>query len=341
MAKFFYSFGIIIFGLGLGVIVQALAHRGRIHLPMAIDDLRKLLQKVALLWLNPVAIVGAIWTVRIRDACLLALPFVGFFSLTIGGLMALGAARALRLSHRKTGAIFGCGSFTNIGSIGALICFIFLGEAGFALVPIYKLFEEVSYYAIGFPIAKFYSSTGESAAGVAVRLKGLARDPFILVAVSSLVLGALVNVSGLQRPALYGAVNAVVVPLATIMLLASIGLALRFSRVSDYVRECAAVSLIKFLLVPECASSLAWAIGFGAIDNALPLKVVIILSSMPVAFNALIPPCIYDVDLDLAKSWWFVTTALLLVVLRLLLFVICQFYGSVLVGVGIFNRFSC
>ena len=144
------------------------------------------------------------------------------------------------------------------------------------------------------------------------------------MAVSSLVLGALVNVSGLQRPALYGAVNAVVVPLATIMLLASIGLALRFRRVSDYVRECAAVSLIKFLLVPVCASSLAWAIGFGAIDNALPLKVVIILSSMPVAFNALIPPSIYDLDLDLANSCWFVTTALLVVVLPLLLFVISQ-----------------
>ena len=325
MGKFLYSFGIIVFGLGLGVAVQALDRSGRIRLPLAIDDLRKLLQKVALLGLNPVAIVGAIWTVRIRDASLIALPFVGFFALTIGGLMALGAARALRLSHRKTGAIFGCGSFTNIGSIGALICFICLGEAGFALVPIYKLFEEVSYYAIGFPIAKFYSGAEASDAGAAARLKGLFRDPFILVAVSSLVLGALVNVSGLQRPALYGAVNAVVVPLATIMLLASIGLALRFSRVSDYVRECAAVSLIKFLLVPVCASSLAWAIGFGAIDNALPLKVVIILSSMPVAFNALIPPSIYDLDLDLANSCWFVTTALLVVVLPLLLFVINQF----------------
>jgi predicted permease len=324
MAKFFYSFGIILFGLGLGVIVQALAHRGRIHLPMAIDDLRKLLQKVALLGLNPVAIVGAIWTVRIRDASLIALPFVGFFALMIGGMLALVAARMLKLPPRKTGALFGCGSFTNIGSIGALICFIFLGEAGFALVPIYKLFEEVSYYAIGFPIAKFYSGTDEGGAGLAARLKVLTRDPFILVAVSSLILGALVNVSGLQRPALYGAVNAVVVPLATIMLLASIGLALRFSRVSDYLRECAAVTLIKFILVPVCASCLAWIIGFGAIDNALPLKVVIILSAMPVAFNALIPPSIYDLDLDLANSCWFVTTAMLVVVMPLLLFVISQ-----------------
>jgi predicted permease len=73
-----------------------------------------------------------------------------------------------------------------------------------------------------------------------------------------------------------------------------------------------------------CASSLAWALGFGDIEGGLPLKVVLILSSMPVAFNALIPPSIYDLDLDLANSCWFVTTALLAVVLPLLLVILGQ-----------------
>ena len=157
---------------------------------------------------------------------------------------------------------------------------------------------------------------------MAARLKALARDPFIRVAVSSLVLGGLVNLSGLQRPEFYGTVNAVVVPLATILLLTSIGLALRFSRVGAYLRECFSVAVIKFLLVPGCASLLAWAIGFGQIDNGLPLKVVVILSSMPVAFNALIPPSIYDLDLDLANSCWFFTTALLVVILPLQLVIL-------------------
>lgn len=322
MSKFLYSFGIIFFGLAIGVALQAMIRSGRLRLPLPIDDLRKMLQKIALLGLNPIAIVGAIWIVRIKDASLIALPFVGFFALLVGGVLALGAARMLKLEPKKTGAMFGCGSFTNIGSIGALICFVFLGEAGFALVPIYKIFEEVSYYAIGFPIAKYYSGAVEKDAGVAARLKGLTRDPFIIVAVSSLIIGGLLNFSGLERPAVYGPVNAVVVPLATIMLLSSIGLALRFSRVSAYLRECVSVAAIKFVLVPACTTALAWAIGFGTIENALPLKVVIILSSMPVAFNALIPPSIYDLDLDLANSCWFVTTALLVVVLPVLLMVI-------------------
>jgi predicted permease len=141
MSKFIYSFGIIIFGLALGYLVQTLVNRSLIKLPIPIDDLRKLLQKLALLFLNPVAIVGAIWLVSIKSAGLIALPFVGLFALLTGGALALGAARMLKMAPKKTGAIFGCGSFTNIGAVGALICFVFLGEMGFALVAIYKLFE--------------------------------------------------------------------------------------------------------------------------------------------------------------------------------------------------------
>ena len=67
---------------------------------------------------------------------------------------------------------------------------------------------------------------------------------------------------------------------------------------------------------------LAYLLGFGNIENGLPLKVVIILSSMPVAFSALIPPSIYDLDLDLANSCWFFTTALLIIILPLLLIIL-------------------
>ncbi len=322
MYKFFYSFSVIIFGLSLGYIIQVLVNRDMIKLPISIDRSRKSLQYTALLFVNPVAIVGAIWIVNIQNLRIAALPFLGLFALIMGGMLALGTAKLLHLEPKKTGAMYGCGSFTNIGSIGALICFVFLGEPGFALVPIYKLFEEVSYYGIGFPIAKYYSNSTDTHEGKWSRLKGLAKDPFILVALSSIIIGGLLNYSNLKRPEFYATVNTVFVPLGTIMLLISIGMAIKFKRVRHYVKECIAVSLIKFGIVPILASTLAVLIGFGNIDGGLPLKVVIILSSMPVAFNALIPPSIYDLDLDLANSCWFVTTALLIVVLPVLLLII-------------------
>jgi len=323
MSKFLYSFGIILFGLLLGYMIQILVGRQWIRLPIPLDRLRKLLQRIALLFVNPVAIVGAIWIVSLKNASLFALPFVGIFALLAGGGIALVVARVLQLTPQKTGTLYGCGAFTNIGSIGALVCFIFLGEKGFALVPIYKLFEELSYYAIGFPIAKYYSNSTKEER-IRDRLKSLSRDPFILVALFSIIIGGLLNLSGINRPELYRNIIAVFVPLATIMLLTSIGLALRFRKVFDYLRECVSVAMIKFVLVPLLATLLAYMIGFAKIENGLPLKVVMILSCMPVAFNALIPPSIYDLDLDLANSCWFFTTALLVFVLPGLLFILSQ-----------------
>jgi predicted permease len=152
--------------------------------------------------------------------------------------------------------------------------------------------------------------------------KNLTRDPYIFMALSSIVIGGLLNFNGVVRPEFYKTIIAVFVPLLTILLLTSIGLALRFRRIRDYLRECVSLSIIKFIIIPILATSLAYVIGFGEIDDGLPLKVVMILSCMPVAFIALIPPSIYDLDLDLANSCWFFTTALLVIVLPILIVVI-------------------
>lgn len=322
VTKFAYSFSLILFGVALGYLIQTLANRGVLRLPLSLEALRKILLKVALLFFMPVTVLGAIWVVDIGAVSIAALPLVGFSAIFLGGLLAWAAARLLKLEARKVGAMIPCGAFTNIGSIGALVCYIFLGEEGFALVPIYKIFEELTYYAIGFPVAKYYSRAGHANEPTITRIKSLARDPFIIAALSSILVGSLLNVTGIPRPVFFKTVNALFIPLGTTLLLVSIGLAMKFKSVRHYVRECLTVAAIKFLIVPLTISTVAYAIGYGEIQDGLPLKVVIILSSMPVAFNALIPPSLYDLDLDLANSCWFFTTALLIVVLPVLVFII-------------------
>jgi predicted permease len=321
MSKFIYSFAIVFTGLLLGYVVQIFVRHKHIALGIATDDLRKLLQKAALLFVNPVAIVGAIWIVNLKNAALVALPFIGLFTYLIGGVLAVGASRLLNLDGKRTGALFGCGFFTNIGAIGTLICYIFLGEAGFALVAIFKLFQEVAYYAIGFPIAKYFGSSRHDVPARGL-LKHLARDPYLITAVTAIAIGGLLNISDVQRPEFYKIIISVFVPLLTLLLLTSIGMAMKFRKIGAYLRECLSISLIKFILVPVMVFLPAYLLGYGNIQNGLPLKVVLILSSMPVAFNALIPPSIYNLDLDLANSCWFFTTAMLVVVLPVLLLII-------------------
>ncbi len=270
----------------------------------------------------PISFIGALWIIKIEDIKIVALPFLGIFALITGGLLGLVAARFLRLKRKDTGSMFTRGSFTNIGSIGGLICYIFLGEEGFALFPIYKLFEQVIYYAIGFPIAKSLSSNIDTKENMVSQLKKVLTDIFVLVALASIIIGTFLNLSGIERPIFYKTINAIFIPGGTVIILASIGVAMKFGKVKYCIKECITVSIIKFILVPTIISTIAFFLGYGITKGGLPLKVVIILSSMPVAFSALIPASIYDLNLDLANSSWPVTTLSLIVILPLLFYII-------------------
>ena len=312
----------IFFGLIIGYSIQLLEQRRIIRLPISLEKLRKLLQKIGLLFFMPISFIGALWIIKIDNIKIAALPFLGIFALLIGGLLGLTAAKFLRLKQKDTGSMFACGSFTNIGSIGALICYLFLGEEGFALVAIYKLFEQVVYYAVGFPIAKSFSNNVVKKENIISQLKEVFKDIFVIVALISIAIGIFLNLSGIERPVFYKTINAIFIPVGTVILLVSIGLAMKFGKIKNYIKESIAVSIIKFILVPLIISTIAFFLGYRIIEGGLPLKIVIILSSMPVAFSALIPVSIYDLNLDLANSCWLVTTLSLIVTLPLLFYII-------------------
>jgi predicted permease len=317
MGKLLFSIGIVIVGVGIGYVIQICVEKKRFSLP--IEKVRKRLQKAALLFFNPVAILGATWAADIRDIKIAALPFLGMAALVTGGCLALGASRLLRLSRKQTGSYVVCGSFTNIGSLGALFCFIFLGEAGFALVPFYKLFEESIYYAIGFPISKSFSDDLSETPAFVQRLKDAATDIFVLVAVSSIAIGLVLNLSSIPRFPFYGSINAVLIPLAAMLLLISIGMAMRFSSVKQFFKPAIVVALIKFAIVPIVIVAIGYLLGLGEIAEGLPLKVVLILSSMPVGFIAMVPPTIYNLDVNLANACWLVTNGWLIVQIPILM----------------------
>ncbi|MFH1155198.1 MAG: hypothetical protein V1793_15410, partial [Pseudomonadota bacterium] len=292
MEKLIYSLNLVFWGVSAGYVIQVLAVRGVITLGIPILALRKRLQATALLFFNPIAILGATWVAGIDSVRIAALPFLGIAALVSGGLLAYAGSKVFAMNRKQTGAYIVCGGFTNIGSLGALFCFIFLGEAGFALVPFYKLFEEFSYYAIGFPMARSFSDDASGQESILARLKTVASDKFVLVAVGSIAAGLILNLSGIQRPQFYGTVNAIFVPLAAFLLLVSIGMAMRFSSVGKYLKQGLFLALIKFVMVPFAIVSAGFFLGLGNMDAGLPLKVVLILSSMPVGFIAMVPPTI-------------------------------------------------
>jgi len=318
MSKFLFSFGVIASGLSAGYLIQILVGKGVCTLPIEIERLRKLLIKIALLFFNPVTVIGAIWSIRITDPKIIVLPFIGIFAMLLGGAWALLVSKPLRLDRKATGSFFACGFYTNTGAIGALICFVFLGEIGFALAAIYRLFEEFLFYTVGFSVARLYGSNRierETGLGPVPLIRSLLRDPFIFISVVGITIGTLFRLSGLQRPEFYSMVITLFVPLQTILLLISIGLAMKVNRIRHYLRPCVAISVVKFVIVPLTVTLSAWLLGYREAGNGLFLKVVMILSSMPVAFTAFVPPTLYRLDMDLVNSCWLFTTGMLTVTL--------------------------
>ena len=154
--------------------------------------------------------------------------------------------------------------------------------------------------------------------GMTERIMNVVTDRFVVTAMASIFGGIALNIMGVPRPGFYPTLNSFLIPLGILLLLSSIGMAMRFGRMGDYLREASVMSLIKFVLVPFSVYILGSFLGLGSVDGGLPLKVSVILASMPVAFTALVPPTLYGLDVDLANTNWYVTTVLLLVVVPVL-----------------------
>jgi len=322
MGKILFSLGLVLLGLSVGYLLQVLLKRGTLRISTPIDGVRKRLQRAALLFFNPIAILGATWVADLSSIKIATMPVLGLFALLWGGVLAFFGAKAFALSNRQTGAYIVSGGFTNIGSLGALFCFIFLGEQGFALVPFYKLFEELAYYGVGFPIAKSFSQDFSGIDSLGARIKTVVTDIFVLAAVSGIGTGLVLNLSGIARPGIYSLVNSIFIPTAALLLLISIGMAIRFEKATVYLRPALFIAAIKFVLVPVTIVGLGYLAGLHHLDKGLPLKVVLILSAMPVGFIAMVPPTLYDLDIDLANACWLLTNGLLVVLIPLLMFIL-------------------
>ena len=321
MDRLLLTLTIIFVSLIAGYAFQLWVRSGRAPLnEESMRGLRLRIQKGAMFGLIPLSAMLSLWGLPSPDARLLALPALGVAAWLCGGVMALILSRMMGLDRRQTGSMFCCGTFTNIGAVGSLVSVMMFGEQTIAIAAMYRLCEELYYFGVAMPVARWHSQPSGGRAHFSLRDFRL--EPVLKVILCALGLGITLNLAGIPRPELFGPLSASAMILGTVCFLLSIGMSLRLSRMTCYVRQSAAISLIKFVGCPVVIVALAMLCGLGEIENGLPLKVVAILAAMPVAMNALIPPSLFDLDLDLANACWVFTTLGLIVVLPVLLIVL-------------------
>ncbi|MDO5538405.1 MAG: hypothetical protein Q4F72_12865 [Desulfovibrionaceae bacterium] len=310
---------IIFVSLAAGYLFQMLWRTGRIAVTetMALS-LRLNLQKIAMFGLIPLSAMLSLWGLASPDSRLLALPVLGVLAWIAGGILAIALSRLMRLDNAQTGSMYCCGTFTNIGAVGTLVCVMNFGEQAIAYTSLYRLCEELFYFGVAYPVVQWFSSarTGR------FTLSGFRLQPVLKVVLLALGLGLALNMLSVPRPAVFGTLASGAMLAGTVFFLLAIGMSLRLSRVTCYLPHSAAISLIKFLLVPCIVTALAMFTGLKNIDGGLPLRVVFILSAMPVAMNALVPPSLFGLDVDLANATWIVTTLALVIVLPVILLVL-------------------
>lgn len=319
------TFLIIIIGTFSGYIFQNIVRNKKNINAEKQKEIILFLQKLGMIYFQSITYIGSLWIFKMESISnIISIPLVGGLSIVSGGVIAAIYAKKNNYNRVGIGSLFSCGFFSNTASLGGMICFFYLGEEGLALVPLFTFFLRVLYYGFGFPIANIYGNNLIKK-NTKEKILEIINDPFFYIGIGAVIIGLYLNLSPYERPKIYKTINELLVPLSTFILLFSVGLNLKFSRISIYLRECFVVSFIKFLIVPFIILVITLLLGYQSINNGLPLKVSLILSTMPVAFNSVIAANIYNLNIDMVNSCWLFTTFAVLLVLPAVFYVINLF----------------
>lgn len=311
------TLAIIFASVAVGWLYRRFAEKGLLPVtPPKLDRMRHYLQTCAIFFLFPFSAMLSLWGLPQPRPELLSLPLLGLLSYIAGGALAICASHLLGLSRKQTGSFFCCGTFTNIGAVGGLVCLIFLGEETIALVALYRLMEELYYFSIAFPIAQWF---GQAAPGRLPGFKSFRPTPMLGAILLALSMGIVFNLLKIPRPDICNLLASTSVIIATVFFLFSIGLTLQIAHLAGDAGKSAILCLIKFAGIPAIVVPAAWLLGLGQLEGGLPLKTVAVLCSMPVAMTALMPPALFHLDLNLANACWIFSTLGLLVTLPVLL----------------------
>lgn len=320
------TFLVLVVGIFSGYLFQKLIDKNHWITPKSKKEISIFLQKLGMLWFVSVTYIGSLWIFKIESITkIISMPFVGAVSTIAGGFFAVIIAKYYHYNRMDIGSMFSCGYFANNIILGGMVCFFYLGEEGYALVPIFTFLIRLLYYGLGYPIAHMYAEDFVEQKETIKKIIEAIKDPFFYVGVGSVLVGISLNLSSLERPEIYTTINKILIPLTTFILLFSIGLTFKFSRVYKYLKECFLISLVKFIVVPATILLIALLLDYQSISQGLPLKVSLIMSAMPVAFNSVIAANIYNLNVDLVNSCWIFTTFAVLFILPLLIFVINLF----------------
>lgn len=251
---------------------------------------------------EPVVALWSIWGLKLTGG-LTALPVAGFCTVCLGLLFGILLVRFVGGSTKKRATFLISSSLANHGfTMGAFICYLFMGERGLGLAFIYISYFMLFLYTVIFPYAR---KTGQGpGTEKSLRRYFISLQNMPLYAV---LLALLLHALGISRPNVPAPIELLIM-VSVAAYYFSLGINFSFGDMRNIGKESAALACIKFLLVPAVIIGL---LSLLPIEGALK-KVIIIQSFMPAAIYSVISSLLFDLDSRLA-SGLFVSNTLLFI----------------------------
>lgn len=262
--------------------------------------------RLALVWVQPLVIAVALWAMKRPDWQTLALPLFAFAHMVVMWPLGALAARLLPMSRPDRGAFVGSAIFNNQGfTYGTFLAFVALGSQGAALGSVYCIAFMPAFFTFGFYVGRRYSSQGNQGLWEAVR--GMFSDAETRNPTLGILAG--LALSALQAPIPPAAplFIDVAIPATTAAFLLAIGLGLRLSAIRDYWRECLLMHAVKLILSPVAGLLLAVPFGYWALADHSLLKVCFIMCASPVAIMSVMLAQVFELNERLAGALWLTT----------------------------------
>jgi len=271
------------------------------------------LVRINIIGLEPVIVLWCTWGLVISPDIMI-LPVAGFGLIVTGVLAGSCAATVLKLSGKKRQTFLISSSLANHGfTMGGFLCYFFLGEQGLGLSVLFVLYFIPYVYGLVFPYAKEGSRQKISFGGFIEKIVlDIQNLPLFAMAA-----GLLLNAVGIRRPDIAFPVDALLLASISLYYL-SLGISFTRGAIHGISKELAALSAIKFIVVPGMTFVLLC-----LLPLAPSVKAVIQLQSfMPTAIYSMVTAVLFNLDTDLASGLFVCNTFIFLTAVLPLMFLL-------------------
>ncbi len=249
----------------------------------------------------------AVWQAQLSDRSWV-LPFIALTGWCVSMSVAVAANRWMKHTPKQKGAfLFSIGLSNHGYTLLGIIALVTFGEAGLAQATYAQFFITPFLILVCFPIARFYGGTTP---GVINRtfLRQNLFDKRNLPLMAMLI-GLMLNLTGVERPVVFSAVLPSVVYLGTVLSGIAVGLLFNAARFLTYRRENLFSFAYRSTLYPLFFYGAARLLHLNQLDTFILLLFGIVPSAV---FSNLIAN-MFDLDRDLSNSVFIFSTALFLI----------------------------